>query len=263
MENKVCFIIFAHCNLQNKEDIQDMICNIKQFHSNCDFIINHPTIQHEKIFTRYIVGQVGTSPFIYGAFREIIEKLTLQKINEFSHFCLVSANQYFISNISFEKDINYVQFFNSPNWSSFYFGKDTPNIYIENALQQECGKWDSKLMYEEFLLKTPMCSNWECAALTKETIIECKNNFHLADKYYPNCDLISSYPGYMALKTNQQWKFPAFFGTFDPSCPNKNWIITIDQIKQKKSEGYYSVKRVNYNKNCKIKEFIRKNYYVS
>lgn len=259
---RTCFIIFAHCDLQNKEDVDDIIDNISHFNKNCDFLINHPTIQHNKIFTRHRLGPLNSSSFIFGAFREIIEKLTYDQINLFDHFCLVSANQYFISDIVFEKDINYFQFFNNPNWSCNYSGKNSSKLYVEGALKQCYGIWDDKMMYKELNIQTPMASNWECGVLTKEAVIECKNNFYICDKYYPNSDLISLYPGYMALKTKQSWNYPSFFGTFDPSCPSKNWIINIDQVKQKKIEGYCSIKRVNYNKNCKIKKFIRENYYA-
>lgn len=136
-------------------------------------------------------------------------------------------------------------------------------MYIENALQQEYALWDNRFLYKEFGINNAMASNWECASLTKEAIIQCKSNIDICDKYYPNCDLISMFPGYMALKTGQDWKFPSFFGTFDPSCTQKNHIITIEQVKQKKAEGYYGIKRVNYSKNCSIKNYIRENYYAS
>jgi hypothetical protein len=63
----------------------------------------------------------------------------------------------------------------------------------------------------------------------------------------------------MALKTGQPWMFPPFFGTFDPfnRINNHNLIITIEQVEQKLKEGYCSIKRVNYKKNCPIKTYIR------
>jgi len=118
-------------------------------------------------------------------------------------------------------------------------------------------------MHKELNIKNPMASNWECGVLTKEAMIECKKNMHICNKYYPNFDAMSMYPGFMALKTEQKWKFPSVFLTWDPTCYERNHIVTLEQLKQKKSEGYYSIKRVNYSKNCNIKDFIRKNYYVS
>ena len=87
MNSRVCFIIFAHCNLQVKEDLDDMISNINQFHNNCDFLVNHPNIQHEKIFTRHILSHMNdlnkpiNAPFIFGAFKEIINKISYEEIN--------------------------------------------------------------------------------------------------------------------------------------------------------------------------------------
>jgi hypothetical protein len=65
----------------------------------------------------------------------------------------------------------------------------------------------------------------------------------------------------MILLSGQQWEFPPYFGTYDPSNkPNYNWVITINQIVEKFNQGYFSVKRVNYPKNCELKQFIRQNY---
>ena len=47
--SKVCFIIFAHSTDQDVEDLQDMIKNIRYFHDDCDFIINHSNIVHKKV----------------------------------------------------------------------------------------------------------------------------------------------------------------------------------------------------------------------
>jgi hypothetical protein len=67
----------------------------------------------------------------------------------------------------------------------------------------------------------------------------------------------------MILLSKQEWEFPAYFGTYDPSNkPNFNWVITEQQIIEKRLKNYYSVKRVNYGKNCPLKEFIRKNYML-
>ena len=46
---KCCFIIFAHSNLHDIDDINDIIDNINHFHKNADFMILHPTMNHEKI----------------------------------------------------------------------------------------------------------------------------------------------------------------------------------------------------------------------
>jgi hypothetical protein len=68
------------------------------------------------------------------------------------------------------------------------------------------------------------------------------------------------YVPYMILLSKQQWEFIPHFGTYDPSNPQpKNHILTIDQVINKRKDGYFSVKRVNYNKNCPIKKYIREN----
>lgn len=38
--SKVCYIIFAHSLIQTKNDLDDMIKNIKFFNKDCDFVIN-------------------------------------------------------------------------------------------------------------------------------------------------------------------------------------------------------------------------------
>lgn len=258
---KTYFIIFAHCNQQTLEDIDDMIDNISRFSINYDFGINHPRINHCKVITKHNVGPVDSSNFIFGAFVDIINKLSEEIISDFDHFCLVSANQYFINPLILEQNINYVQFFNTPNWGGTYIGKDTSPIYEYNPLIQHYGVWDDRMLCNELNIPTPMASNWEGACLTKEAIMLCKENINKAIDKYPNCDLMSVFPGYMALKTNQKWNFPSFFGTFDPSSNNKSHLITIDQLEIKHKEKYSSIKRVEYGKGCAIKKYIRENYY--
>jgi len=259
---KTGFIIFAHCNGHTKEDVDDIIENISVFHPECEFFINHPTISHEKIFTTHNLGPLNKSSFIFGAFVDIINKLSIEDIHKCDNFCLVSANQYFIDNIKAEKNINYVQFYNTDDWTNRYNGKDFSTNIIGTPLRQPYGVWDQKCFYKKIGISNPMASNWEGAILTKESMILCKQYINVAIQEYPNSDLISLFPGYMALKSGQEWKFPSFFGTFDPSNrPIFNHIITIDQLINKKREGYSTIKRVNYEKNCPIKDYIRKNYY--
>jgi len=226
----IAFIIFAHCTEQNVDDVNDMIYNIKYFHKDCEIFINHPNIQHEKIKTRHTLGQLNNSSFIFGAFIDIIKTLTFDEIERFDHFVLVSANQYFISEMKLEKNVNYVQFYNVEDWEYKYTGKDFRTDYEGFPLKQFYGLWDPKEMYKIFGIETPMASNWESACLTKESMRLCKENIDIAINTYPNCDLISTFPGFMALKSGQKWKFPPFFGTFDPSNPKpKNWILTEEQ----------------------------------
>jgi len=253
-------MVFAHSNEQNAEDLNDMIDNMKYFtNGECDFIINHPNINHSKVRTRHYIGNLNSSNFIYGAFVEMVRSITEEELTKFNHFCLVSANQYFINNIHFEPNINYFQFYNSPDWEKSYKGKHTERT-TNNFLQQPYGKWDSEDMFKIFGIENPMASNWECGTMTPETMMLCKENIDKSLEIYPNNDLISVFPGFMALLSLQEWDWPPFFGTFDPSCSQKNKIITNEQIDQKYNEGYFSVKRVNYSKDCPIKDYIRSKY---
>lgn len=261
-DNKAAFIIFTHSTVQTLLDVEDMIDNIRHFHNNCEFFINHPTIDHPNIKARHLLGDLNRSNFIFGAFIEILNKLTIEEINNFDHFCLVSANQYFISKIEFEKDVNYLQFLNTENWEATYKGKDTSTEVIGFPLQQPYGRWDMKDLYKKYNLDNPMSANWECATLTKESMLLAKQHISSCLEIYPNEDMINIFPAYMALLSKQEWKYPAHFGTYDPSNPQpKNWILTLNQLLDKKHCGYYSIKRVNYTKDCPIKEYVRNNYY--
>lgn len=258
----VCFIILAHCNQQNVEDVQDIIDNIKYFSGDCDFIINHPTIVHPKIRTRHSIGLPNKSSCVYGAFIEVVKSITEEDLKKYSHFCLVSANQYFINKIEFKSNVNYFQFYNSSNWDNTYFGINTPKTE-GNFLKQHYGLWDDRNLFSIFNIENPMASNWECGAMTSKTMRLCKDNIDKSIEVYPNTDLMSIFPGYMALKSKQEWNWPPLFATFDPSCKEKNHIITVPQLIQKRNEGYFSIKRVNYSKNCPIKQYIRKNFIVN
>ena len=259
--NKVCFIIFAHSTIQDVDDLNDMIENINYFHKNCDFIVNHPTIDHPKVKVRHMPGVLNQSDFIFGAYVKILKQLTKDEINSFDHFCLVSANQYFVNEIKFDEGINYVQFYNTENWDNLYTGKDMDKTIIGFPLQQPYGRWDPKDLYKVYDLKTPMPSNWECLTLTKESMILAKNNIDSCVDMYYNQDMISIFPGYMALMSGQPWEFPSHFGTYDPSNKKlKNQVLFVQQVEEKRKEGYFSLKRVNYKKDCPIKDFIRKNY---
>jgi hypothetical protein len=259
---RVCFIIFAHSTVQDVEDLQDMIDNIKHFHKDCDFIVNHPTIEHPKVRVRHMPGELNHSNFIFGAYEKILKTISIDEIQSFDHFCLVSANQYFIDRINFEKGVNYVQFYNTENWDNLYTGKDMDKTIIGFPLQQPYGRWDPKDLYKVYGIKTPMASNWECLTLTKESMLLAKENIDsCADMYY-NQDMIGIFPGYMALMSGQPWEFPAHFGTYDPSNRKiKNQILFTQQVVEKRNDGYFSVKRVNYKKDCPIKNFIRETYY--
>jgi hypothetical protein len=257
---RCCFIIFAHNDLQTSEDIDDLINNISFFHKNSDFIVNHPTLNHPKIRTRHKLGPVDHSSFIFGAFAEVLNSLSEEEINSFDHFCLVSANQYFINPIVLEKDCNYAQFLNTENWEQSYQGKDSSKDVLGFPLSQPYGRWDGKNLYLDLKLEQPMASNWECMILTRESILNSKKNIDLCLDKYPNSDCISFYPGYSILMSGQKWQFPSHFGTYDPSNPMpRNWIINIPQIIQKHSDGYFSIKRVGYSKHCPMKEFVRSN----
>lgn len=140
MSNRCCFIIFAHSTDHTVEDLQDMIDNIQYFHKDCDFIVNHPTIDHPKVTVRHMPGVLDQSSFIFGAYEKILKSLTEEQIKSFDHFCLVSANQYFINEINFEKDTNYVQFYNTENWDDEYTGKDMNKDVVGFPLQQPYGR---------------------------------------------------------------------------------------------------------------------------
>lgn len=260
--NRCCFVIFAHSLVQTIDDLNDMIDNISYFHDNCDFIINHPTIQHPKVRTNHMPGVLDHSSFIFGAYEKIVKSLTIEEIDLFDHFCLVSANQYFINKIEFEKDVNYVTFYNiEHNWHEHYNGYNFSKQIIGFPLNQYHGRWDVNDLYLKLgITSVPMPSNWECLTLTKEAMILAKENIDLCLEVYPDKDMISIFPGYMALLSDQSWEFPKHFGTYDPSNEEKTHFLTESQIDRRHKEGYYSVKRTNYNKNCPLKNYIRREY---
>lgn len=261
MKNKTAFIIFAHSTVHTIDDVNDMINNISYFHDNCDFMVNHPTLNHPKIRMKHMPGALNHSNFIFGALADLIKNISEEEINTFEHFCLVSANQYFINEINFEKGVNYAQFLNTENWDATYNGKDTDKTVVGFPLQQPYGRWDSKNLYLEFDIETPMSANWECLTVTKEVMLLAKKNVEKCLEYYPNDDMMNIFLPYMILASKQPWEFPPYFGTYDPSNrPNFNWIITKPQIVEKQKQGYFSVKRVNYSKNCELKQFIREMY---
>lgn len=261
MKNKTCFIIFSHSVSHNIEDIDDIISNISYFNDNCDFIVNHPTVNHPKVRFRHNPGPLNNSNFIFGALVEIIKNITDEEIKLFDHFCLVSANQYFINNIKFEKNINYVQFLNTDNWDKTYVGKNTDKTIVGFPLQQPYGRWDPKNLFKEYNIKLPMTANWECLTITNDVMSIAKKHIDTCLKYYPNEDMMNVFLPYMVLLSNQKWEYPPHFGTYDPSNrPNFNWIITTDQIIKKHNDGYFSIKRVNYSKDCPLKNFIKQTY---
>jgi hypothetical protein len=259
LKTKTLYLIFGDARNQNYDDLEDLYQNIKHFDKNCEIIINHPSVEHPNVKIRHVVQPVNVSPFIFGVFTEFLKYIKKNPI-EFDHVCLFSANQYMINNFKPEKHVNYLQFYNCPDWDFKYTGKDFTNTTIGNPLiQYGTFNWDQKGMNEILQIPNAMVSNWESAYLTKEAI-------ELSQKYLPDCesiypgrDCIQLFPGYMALKTGQTWMFPPFFGTFDPSnkINNHNSIITKEQIDQKLKEGYSLIKRVNYSKDCPLKEYIR------
>ena len=263
MKSKTAFIIFAHSTIHTNEDVDDMIANISYFHNNCDFMINHPSLDHPKIRMRHMPGVLNNSNFIFGGLVDLIKNLSEEEINTFEHFCLVSANQYFINNIIFEKNVNYAQFLNTENWDLTYNGKDSDKTIVGFPLKQSYGRWDPKDLYKEFDIKQPMSANWECLTFTKEVMLLAKKNINKCLEYYPNDDMMNIFLPYMILLSKQQWEYPPYFGTYDPSNrPSFNRIITKEQIIDKHNKGYFSIKRVNYSKNCELKQFIKQNYMI-
>jgi len=251
-------LIFGDARNQDFDDLEDLCQNIKRFDNNCEIVINHPTSNHPNVKIRHIVQPVNISPFIFGVFEEFLNYLQDNPI-EFEHVCLFSANQYMINSFAPEKGINYVQFYNCPDWDFKYTGKDFSNTTIGNPLiQYNTFNWDSGGMNYALEIPDAMVSNWECAFLTKESIKLSQDFIKDCKNIYPNRDCIQLFPGYMALKTGQPWMFPPFFGTFDPSNRENghNHIITKEQINQKLAQGYASVKRVNYKKDCPLKAHI-------
>ncbi len=255
---KTLYLVFGDERNQTSDDLEDICNNIYYFDKNCEIIINHPTSDHPNVKLRHIVQPVNVSPFIFGVFIDFIN-LPLNNY-EFDHVCLFSANQYLINSFIPEKGVNYLQFYNCPMWDFKYTGKDFSNLTVGNPLIQYTFNWDHLEMNNFLEIKDAMVSNWEYAFLTKETIDLCRKHLSDCQLIYPNRDCIQLFPGYMALKAEQPWMFPPFFGTFDPS--NKinecNWIITEQQIDQKHKDGYCSIKRVNYGKDCPLKEHIRR-----
>ena len=259
--SRCCFIIFAHSTDHDVDDLDDMIENIEYFHDDCDFIVNHPNIVHPKVRVHHMPGTLNKSDFIFGAYNKILKELSVEEIESFDHFCLVSANQYFVNKIHFEKGVNYVQFYNKENWDDLYTGKDMDKEVEGFPLQQPYGRWDPKDVYKEYGIETPMASNWECLTLTKESMLLAKENIDTCAKTYYNQDMISIFPGYMALMSEQPWEFPAHFGTYDPSNRTlRNQVLFPEQVVEKRNAGYFSMKRVNYKRYCPVKQFIRENF---
>ena len=257
---RVCFIIFAHSGVHDAHDVDDMIDNITYFHGNSDFMVLHPTMSHPKIKLNEPVGRLNHSSFIFGPLSKLIKTLTEEEVNSFDHFCLVSANQYFIGDIKFEEDVNYIQYYNTDNWDNTYHGKDTDKTIVGFPLEQPYGRWDQKNFYKELGLETPMVANWECMTLTNKTMLLGKQYIDKCLEYFPNNDMINLFLPYMALLSGQRWEFPPHFGTYDPANkPHFNRIITEEQVVNLKNDGYFSVKRLNYKRNCTVKQYIRKN----
>lgn len=253
------YLIFGDERTQTYEDLEDLCQNIHYFDPNAKIIINHPTAEHPNIVLKHRVQPVNQSMFIFGVFVDLLEYLKQNPI-EFDHLCLFSANQYMINKFEPEIGVNYLQFYNCPDWDFKYTGKDFANVTVGNPLiQYGTFNWDPADLHKVLGVENAMVSNWESATLTKEAVELCQKHIGTCLKVYPNQDKIQTFPGYMALLTAQPWMFPPFFGTFDPSnkINNCNVIITIEQIDQKLKEGYSFVKRVNYKKDCPLKEYIR------
>lgn len=264
LKNKTLYLVFGDSRNQDSDDLEDICQNINYFDHNCEIIINHPSADHPNVKLKHVVQPVNHSVFIFGVFIDLLHYLKNNPI-KFDHLCLFSANQYLINNFFPEKNINYLQFYNCPDWDFKYTGKDFTNVTIGNPLiQYDTFNWDEKGMNSLMGVENAMVSNWEFAFLTDRTIDFCQEYLNQALSIYPNRDLIQIFPGYMALKTGQPWMFPPFFGTFDPSnrINNHNYLITEEQITQKRLKGYSSIKRVNYKKNCPIKQFIKEKYYI-
>jgi len=262
-KTKTLYLIFGDARNQDYDDLEDMCENIKYFDDNCEIIINHPYVDHPFVKLKHIVQPVNQSVFIFGVFIDLMKYLKVNKI-DFDHLCLFSANQYMIRAFFPEKNVNYLQFYNCPDWDYKYTGKNFTNTTIGNPLiQYGTFNWDEKGLNKALDIENAMVSNWEFAYLTKEAIELCQEHLEFALNFYLNRDLIQIYPGYMALKTGQLWMFPPFFGTFDPSnkINNHNHLITNSQIDQKYDEGYCSVKRVGYKKDCNLKQYIREKTY--
>jgi len=256
---KTAYIIFAHSSVHTVEDVDDMIANISYFDKDSDFMVLHPSMKHDKVRVNAPVGALNHSSFIFGPLSQLIKSLTDDEINEFDHFCLVSANQYFIDDIKFEKGVNYVQYYNTDNWDNTYHGKDTDKTIVGFPLQQPYGKWDQKDLYKEYGIDMPMAGNWECMTLTNETMLLAKQHIDKCLEYYPTNDMINVFLPYMAIMSGQEWEFPPHLGTYDPANTRKNKILVIEQVDELRVAGYFSVKRVNYPRTCPIKEHIRKN----
>ena len=87
-----------------------------------------------------------------------------------------------------------------------------------------------------------------------------KENINLCLEVYPDKDMISIFPGYMALLSVQSWQFPKHYGSYDPSNNERTHFATESQIDRKHKECYYSIKRTNYSKDCSLKNYIRREY---
>tara|TARA_R110000751_G_scaffold109312_4_gene206323 strand:- start:5979 stop:6764 length:786 start_codon:yes stop_codon:yes gene_type:complete len=257
--SKTAFIIFAHSTIQTPADVDDMIANISYFHKDCDFMVLHPNMQHPKVRVNAPVGTLNRSSFIFGPLSQLIKELTDEEVKGYDHFCLVSANQYFIDNITFKNKVNYVQYYNTDNWDNTYQGKDTDKTIVGFPLQQPYGKWDEKDLYKEYGIKIPMAGNWECMTLTTETMLLAKEHIDKCLEYYPVNDMINLFLPYMAIMSGQEWEFPPHLGTYDPANTRKNKMLAIDQVDELREAGYFSVKRVDYPRTCPVKYYIREN----
>ena len=255
------YLIFGDSRNQDNNDLEDLCQNIQQFDTNAEIIINHSTSSHPLVKLRHTVGPVDISPFIFGVFTEFLKYFKENDL-KFDHLSLVSANQYYINKFTPEIGVNYLQFYNCNDWDHNYTGKDFPAIYSGNPIVQNFN-WDPGNLHKAMDIKDPMVSNWEAAYLTYKTVTLCAENLYLCNNIYPNQDRIQTFPAYAVLKSNQEWRFPPFFGTFDPSNPmyHKNQIITLDQLEDKYKKEYAIVKRVNYKFDCPIKKYIREHYY--
>jgi hypothetical protein len=272
----VLYLVHGDVRSQNYEDLNDLCKNIRYFNPEAKIIINHPEVDHPDVLLRYRLHEIDTSRHVFGVFVELLKYLKQNPI-KFDHVSWISANQYMINNFKPEKHVNYLQFFNHPEWEYNYTGKDYPNRIFGRpyeGMQYEMSKtrneiYDPKDYYKELGIENPMCHNWEFAFLTKKAIDFCQKNIDRVCDLYPigeyGCDRSMSFAGYMALLTKQEWRFPPIFGTYDPSNKLRedgrfSKMCTLDQIIQKRNEGYASVKRVNYKMDCPLKDYIRTNF---
>lgn len=268
---KTLYLVLSHSIEQDYDDIEDTCQNIKYFDPEADIIVNHPSSNHPNVKLRYKMQEIDTSRHVFSVLVNFLKYLDNNELH-FDHLCWYSANQYMIRDFKPKDQVNYVKFFNHPDWESVFTGKDFPNVVfgqpfegIQVGTNSTRGKiYDPKNYYQELGIEIPMCHHWDLTTVTKEVVDLARKHVDRVCEVYPvgeyGCDRSMTFLGYMALLSKQSWEFPPlFYSSVNISSPSTHFC-TVDQIIQKYNEQYSVVKRVGYKKGCHLRTFIRDNY---